>query len=115
MRDVVHRGVRLVSRYRKGSEFTQMAAMVNFLAGQTDRQPAELIAEIFCDSQAGATFTVRARDGAIDADALAGDCERGLQLTAPGHNGIGVEGPDGQLLASRDPWWSDDVQDMARH
>jgi hypothetical protein len=93
-RFVIHRGIKMISRYGFAHEYQTMMRAINSLHETSCRR----ISEIFCDSQACACYTVEGAPTREDLLAL----EQGFIDAAGGHNGITC-GPIDIY-----PWWVGD-------
>jgi hypothetical protein len=96
-------GIRIDSRYRKRDEFEEMARAIGLLS-QVSRM---LIARVFCDSKAGASYTVTLRGDTASHTAIAGAIAHELDQAfraQGGHNGIWFD--DCSIVI--EPWWSFD-------
>ena len=98
--DDLHRGVTLCSRHRDPREIQVMRDAVDMLPDLS----RERLLRIWCDSKAGATYSVTVRAGEW-IDGLDWDIDRAFRVGG-GHNGIQVTCAGREILI--DPWWPDD-------
>ena len=100
---VAYKGVRLESRWGALRELNEMQRVVDAL-----ELSARRIESIWCDSNAGSTYTVAVRAGAWTPD-LRWAITDAFKIATSGHNGIYVEAEGGGCTI--DPDWNEDFLD----
>ena len=112
---VIHKGIRLESRYRKRAEFAAMAAMLDHLERMTATPICELIDRMFCNSKASATYEVYFLErGALAADFSCSHLAYGAMISPQkGHNGIvAYRACNDEFLAEESATWLGDDDEV---
>jgi hypothetical protein len=105
---LAYAGVCLVSRYGKRADYEDMMTALDYV-GDKDPEALMLIAEMFCDTKASASYSANlasARGPCTQAqvDRVAALLDLGMRR-AGGHNGILVECD--KISADVEPWWDE--------
>jgi hypothetical protein len=111
---IEYRGIELSSRYKLEHELKTMRAMVDELYSSERELLPKLVSSIWCDSKAGAAYSVVYNDNPLDIlfsqeslEAIASCVADVIEYASGGHNGIYVykETLFGDLLHERNPDW----------
>ncbi|WP_298852234.1 hypothetical protein [uncultured Ruegeria sp.] len=102
---VLHKGVRIESRGSVLSEFDTMKRILDSMPELMARR----LDAIWCDSYAGASYTVSVRDGLWTPE-LKCALSDGVMEGAGGHNGIVIEASDGSVY-HLEPDWGEPIGD----